>query len=59
MAELEEMKNLVAMLKAENEKMGKSGGSASSNSGDTSQMDKLSELLAQKQRELEGRIYSF
>ncbi|KDO23396.1 hypothetical protein SPRG_11488 [Saprolegnia parasitica CBS 223.65] len=50
MAELDEMKNLVAMLKAENEKMAKMGGGG----GGSDQVDKISALLAQKQRELEG-----
>ncbi|OQR94133.1 hypothetical protein ACHHYP_01681 [Achlya hypogyna] len=52
MAELDEMKNLVAMLKAENEKMAKSGGGGGGDGSE--QVDRLSELLAQKQRELEG-----
>jgi len=61
MAELDEMKNLVSMLKAENEKIAKMtgsgnapGGSDTGESADTTQVDKLSELLAMKQRELEN-----
>ncbi|GLD93676.1 hypothetical protein PINS_up002281 [Pythium insidiosum] len=61
MAELEQMKLLVSQLKAENERMaklraGSSAGGASSAGGDgedDSQVDQLSALLAQKQRELE------
>ncbi|RHZ21321.1 hypothetical protein DYB37_003343 [Aphanomyces astaci] len=51
MAELDEMKNLVSMLKAENEKMAKAGGGSG---GGSEQVDKLSELLAMKQKQLEN-----
>ncbi|KAF0683976.1 Aste57867_24057 [Aphanomyces stellatus] len=59
MAELDEMKNLVAMLKAENEKMTKGGGGGGGGGdgeggGGSDQVDKLNELLAMKQRQLEG-----
>lgn len=58
MAELEQMKMLVSQLKDENERMARiraEGGGASGSSGglDTSQVDELSQLLNQKQRELE------
>ncbi|CAK4114651.1 unnamed protein product [Aphanomyces euteiches] len=53
MAELDEMKNLVAMLKAENEKMAKSGGSGGGGGGGE-QVEKLNELLAMKQKQLEN-----
>ncbi|ETV96104.1 hypothetical protein H310_10741 [Aphanomyces invadans] len=52
MAELDEMKNLVAMLKAENEKMAKGGGGGGAAGAE--QVDKLSELLAMKQKQLEN-----
>ncbi|KAF0746792.1 hypothetical protein AaE_007988 [Aphanomyces astaci] len=53
MAELDEMKNLVSMLKAENEKMAKAGGGSG---GGSEQVDKLSELLAMKQKQLESTM---
>ncbi|DAZ97999.1 TPA: hypothetical protein N0F65_005157, partial [Lagenidium giganteum] len=57
MAELEQMKMLVGQLKSENERMakmrGESGAGAGAGGGDTTQMDELSEMLNNKQRELE------
>ncbi|KAJ0400693.1 hypothetical protein ATCC90586_008596 [Pythium insidiosum] len=53
MAELEQMKLLVSQLKAENERMAKLRAGGVATEEDDSQVDQLSALLAQKQRELE------